>query len=102
LGARDGTILWNVKVDGGIWYPPVVTDDLLIVAFDRSRGRLTGLDLDTGETRWIYVYSEDPDLLYEFTYMHLRGTILFAGSSGQGLFALDADSGALLWRLTNP
>jgi outer membrane protein assembly factor BamB len=102
LGARDGTILWNVKVDGGIWYPPVVTDDLLIVAFDRSRGRLTGLDLDTGETRWIYVYSEDPDLLSEFTYMHLRGTILFAGSSGQGLFALDADSGALLWRMTNP
>jgi outer membrane protein assembly factor BamB len=102
LGAQDGSAIWHVKVNGGIWYAPVVTEDLLVVSYDRVRGRLTGLDLATGETRWTYVYSENPKLYYEFTNMNVRNTQLYAGSSGQGLFALDIATGTVIWHLLNP
>jgi outer membrane protein assembly factor BamB len=91
-----------VEVDGGIWYRPVVTGDLLNVAYDRVRGKLIGIDRDTGETRWTFAYSDDPELTYEFPEMHVRGGTLYTGSTGQGLFALDAASGAFLWRVEKP
>jgi outer membrane protein assembly factor BamB len=102
LDAVSGSIIWHVEVDGGIWYRPVVTGDLLNVAYDRVRGKLIGIDRDTGETRWTFAYSDDPELTYEFPEMHVRGGTLYTGSTGQGLFALDAASGAFLWRVEKP
>ena len=85
-----GGLLWSYEADGhAILFN--VKDEVVIAG---GRREFFGLDVSTGELRWLY---EIKGLLVYQTFPTLEGGVLYV-SSGSYLEALDASTGASLWK----
>jgi outer membrane protein assembly factor BamB len=106
--AADGTPRWDVTLQSGGQDFLAQVDDTVTVT--TGAGRVRGLDLATGEEQWSWDGSdpsEEDDVGY-FGSAHVAQTftdgevllLLTGGNSGgtQGLVALDAGSGAVVWQ----
>ena len=73
---------------------PLVTEDTIFVG-DGGRG-LVALDRDTGCVRWEYAVEDQigSAVLYQRT---ADGVALFFAARNEGIFAVDASDGTLLW-----
>jgi outer membrane protein assembly factor BamB len=90
LDAATGQERWHVVVPGSSG--AVVDDGVLVIG--TGDGFLLGLDAATGDERWRTQVSAqgaaDP--------VALADGIAYVGVDAEGFFAVDADSGMLLWR----
>lgn len=84
--------VWRTAIGSAIYSPAVVTPQGVVVG-DRM-GRLTCLDLHTGQQRW--VFSAVGPILG--TPAAWKGTIV-AGSNDGGIYGVDAKSGRQRWRI---
>lgn len=102
----DGTARWSWQGEHGIDGRAVPTDDTVLVV--DVKNNLLALDRATGALRWLTPLHDEvvagapaPD---NPTFNHRAATPLviggtvYVGSSDRGLYALDARTGAKLWR----
>jgi outer membrane protein assembly factor BamB len=102
LDAATGVLRWQQQIEG-VFSPVTVDGGLIYVSHDRAHGRLAAFDAQTGRPRWEYQYSQST--YYEFSRPVVLDGVVYVGDWGtfcQGLFAVDASSGALLWRAMAP
>ena len=88
LDLESGQTAWTYTLGGVADYPPVVAGEMLY-AVTRD-GRVIALDLQSGQKKWTY---NTQDLLLGTP--AVRDGVLYAASDG--LHALDALTGELLW-----
>lgn len=92
---------WIYNTDGKIKNPPVSDGKLIFTA--PGNGRITALSLN-GKMVWEKTFSRTNDAGAETPFcfdapLLCHGGLVFAGSSGGVLFALDAGTGKERWRL---
>ena len=97
LSKKTGEIIWQYSSFGEVLSPPATNGD--IVAIQNIDGRVTAVDLDTGDFRWDY-RSVIPNLT-------LRGTsepsfyegFLYAGFANGNLAKIEPRSGVTQWEI---
>ena len=89
LDAATGQERWHAEVPGGTG--PIVDDGVLVVG--TTEGFLLGLDVATGDERWRYQVSTTGGV----GPVALADGIAYAGVDAEGFFAVDVESGTLLW-----
>jgi len=98
LNRTDGSLVWKRDVGAGVSSPALVGDLVVVAggAFGGS-GRVTGLELSTGNPRW--TVGVDGPVQSSVTYAD--GAVFFATNTAAGtIYALDASSGNLVWNYT--
>jgi outer membrane protein assembly factor BamB len=90
LSASSGALIWQTYLDGGVDASPAVAGGSVFVG-----GLFTfyALDAATGAVRWTYV----PGGVF-FGSAAVKGGVVYAGSTYGYVFALNASSGALIWK----
>ena len=107
LDRRTGKQRWRVQTKGRVSGTPAVSDGQVVVgSFD---GRVYALDLTTGAERWVFRTIGDTIDLEKAGYdrravqsspVIWNGTV-FVGSRDDGLYAIDAKTGAQRWRVSH-
>ncbi|NOT08124.1 MAG: PQQ-binding-like beta-propeller repeat protein [Gemmatimonadales bacterium] len=107
LDLVTGARRWRVTTGGKVHATPAVHDGLVVVgSFD---GRVYGIDLGSGASRWVFRTAGDTIDLVKTGYDRrgiqssaaiADGTI-FLGSRDDGVYALDAATGAARWRASH-
>lgn len=102
LDIASGLPLWERDL-GAAPGAPVAHGELLVV-IDR-RNRVHALERDSGATRWMRETGPDHQLKWGkegWDYLvpapAIRGGVVYAGSGGGGLYALDSKDGSLRWK----
>lgn len=90
VGNLRPELLWQSDLDDGLYSTPVVVGEVLYV---RGWEQVYALNRENGELRW--VFETDASLTGNLA---VADGAVYAGSTDDGLFALDAGSGELLWR----
>jgi outer membrane protein assembly factor BamB len=94
----DGKPAWTAKVSSEILAPPVVSDGTAIVF--SGDGRIFGLAIADGKTRWVNQRSTPPLTIRSTTGGVASRGALFAGRPGGRLLALDIGTGTVGWDAT--
>jgi len=103
--SREGTPVWTqpLKLDGGIRAQPLVTPDTLYVP--TLARKLYAIDRATQAIKWTFTAEHDGEQL--MTTPVLVGDLILvapvpSGGSPVRLYAVDAESGNLVWRYPAP
>ena len=97
-----GRPLWQRDLGGAVSSTPAVSG-ALVFASSRNR-RLTALDAASGRVRWAFDF--EPELAFPWGWDYwlssptAAGSRVLVGAGDGGLYALDASTGAKLWRLS--
>jgi outer membrane protein assembly factor BamB len=87
---RDGSVLWEVRGEGGGFGLPLVDGDTVYVG--SADGRLYAVAIPTGQVRWTYDAREDVS-----TRPALAGGTVVVASLQDTVFGVDAATGAWRW-----
>ncbi|WP_435360514.1 PQQ-binding-like beta-propeller repeat protein [Haloarchaeobius sp. DFWS5] len=105
IDAETGSVQWRVLTQRRFDSAPAVVDGTVYVA-DRPRdqpGRLSALDLDTGDRQWQYEVDEadGSGAHYYFTGepVYADGTV-FLACENRVAYAVDAETGTEVWQTT--
>lgn len=95
---RDGgdplTPAWTHETGGAIGVPPVIVDDIVVVA--PEGGPVVAMDLESGARRWQF----EPHGRVWHRSLATDGTRIFVGLEGGRLAAINAPDGSLTWEQT--
>jgi outer membrane protein assembly factor BamB len=95
LSTYDGSERWSVATQDVVTSMPVIVQDTLYAgSYDY---RVYALDTASGQARWIY---EGDGRVYVAPIVDHGAVYAGIGNAGPRPFALDAQSGALLWQTT--
>jgi len=89
---RSGQVRWIHAGKAAIYSTPVVVDDTVV--FGDNAGAVHALDLLTGQSHWTFEragYSIESELASD-------GQRIYFGSWDQQIWALDAKTGAIIWK----
>ena len=89
LNAKTGTQIWSYQIEDLVNANPAVSGDIVAIG---TKNGVAGLGLKDGSELWKY---ESDSLVAVEHVMITSGQVI--GGGPQGLFALDAGTGALLW-----
>lgn len=92
IDPNDGSILWKTELDAPIFAPLAASEHLVYVP--STRGRLTALELATGEIAWCYSLPDDSAYLTAPAVG--AGEVVFGASDGH-VRSLNREDGAVLW-----
>jgi outer membrane protein assembly factor BamB len=93
----DGKLLWKTSVQGEIFSPPLVGNDLVIVR--TIDGQVIAFSAQTGEQKWVYRNRAVPLNLRVSAGMTFAGdAAVLAGFPGGGLVAIDLKTGDPFWQ----
>ena len=115
VGARDGALRWKFTTQGPVTSSPAIVGDLAYVA--SLDGRVYAIDMATGAKRWSFatrgerrftapgIHGIQPrtELMPDPYDMFISSPVVsngrvYIGSGDGGVYALDAATGALVWR----
>lgn len=102
LDVGDGTELWRETLSSEILAPAVAEFGVVVV--QTADGKMYALEIETGESRWVF-NTQDPAVSLRGTaYPVLSAGFAFAGFANGTLAAVELESGSTLWqqRLTIP
>jgi len=89
--AKTGRLIWQFRTDGGTWFGPAVTGDLVV--FTSAEGMIYGVDAETGLERWWLrtpsAIASDVAAADGIGYVGLR----------RGLIAFEVATGRELWQV---
>ena len=95
MDAEDGRLLWRYATEGPVVAAPRVDDGIVFIG--ASDGKFRAIDLTSGELRWVFdsvgAFVETRPLVY-------RGKVVF-GAWDTYLYALNEETGALMWKWSN-
>ena len=94
LHVIDGLQLWHVKVKGGVWGSPTLSDNGELVFFGGLDGNMYCVDTASGETVW--TWRTRGQLMSSPL---LQGGVVFCASDEGALFALNAETGIKIWKI---
>ena len=94
LHASDGRIQWDYTGPDTTVRVATAATDRESVVFGSSNGTVTSLELGTGAVQWQW---KAPDAVVAAP--HLNEHAVYVGSMGHMIYALDRQSGAMLWQL---
>ncbi|WP_414476104.1 PQQ-binding-like beta-propeller repeat protein [Microvirga sp. M2] len=108
-GSRKGGMMWGTAADGRRIYVSIGNGDHLPVSVtgeDGSQATTKGglwaaIDAATGKVVW---RTADPQQAIDTCAMSVANGVVYAGSmagSGDNMYALDADTGAVLWKFAS-
>lgn len=89
LHAADGSVAWTHESDDGLVRWLETAGDTAL--FSAASETVYGLNLSTGEQRWLFGPS------YWMQFPAIQGDMLFFGSGDQFFQALDAATGKIIW-----
>ncbi|HZQ60123.1 MAG TPA: outer membrane protein assembly factor BamB [Casimicrobiaceae bacterium] len=90
-----GQPLWQVRVSSEVTAPPVIGNN--VVAVFSGDGRIYGLNVADGSTKWVHQRTNPPLMVRNATGGVLSRGGLFSGSAGGKLLALDIGTGTVGW-----
>lgn len=93
--ARDGKRLWVRRTEGPVYASAAVAKG--IVAIASGDGRVYGLAEESGAVRWSYALPPSTSAFAQSP-ASTDGERVFVGAWDKHVYALDAASGALVWR----
>ena len=93
--AGTGKARWRFETGGPCYASAVIVGDLAITA--SGDGNVYGLELATGKERWRYALPPSNTAFVQSP-LASDGTRVFAGAWDRFLYALDARTGALVWK----
>lgn len=93
--ARDGRRLWTYPTGGPVYASAAIAKGIATIA--SGDGRIHGIDVATGRGRWSYALPPSPSAFAQSP-AATDGERVFVGAWDKHVYALDAATGALLWR----
>lgn len=100
LNAFTGQILWQVQTGGWVDAAPAAANDVLYVG---SRGgKFYALDINTGAIKWQYDTGNGGVIVSSAPVYDSAVYFGSAKAPGSALYALNKDSGGLLWKVDLP
>ncbi|HYH79942.1 MAG TPA: PQQ-binding-like beta-propeller repeat protein [Longimicrobium sp.] len=95
FGARDGRRLWARRTGGPVYASAAVARGIAAVA--SGDGKVYGLSLADGRVRWTFALPPSPSAFAQSP-AGTDGERFFIGAWDRHVYALDAATGALVWR----
>jgi outer membrane protein assembly factor BamB len=94
---RDGKPLWEGRVSSEVSSPPRIAGDIVIVW--SGDGRIFGLSAADGSRRWVYQRAQPPLVVRNAAGGVVERNVLFAGTAGGRLLAIDVATGNVRWEV---
>lgn len=100
VNSANGDLIWKFQTDGPVLGAPAVSDSVVVVS---GRGRnVFGLDRKTGKRVWSFEVGEDVPAFNAWDYYtaspEIVGDRVLVGSGDGHIYALQLDTGDLLWK----
>lgn len=102
LKVEDGEEIWRTLLSGEVLAPPAVAEEVVVV--QTGDGKMHALELDSGDSRWIFD-TQNPILLLQGTASPVIASPLAIAGFANGLVAaINLESGLPVWeqRVTMP